>query len=187
MPRVHTGQMTSELTEQPTGLQWLWTATISHPNGDTSLYMVANRENVYVLGNLYLAVGFQIDLPEDKTDGIPTGKITIANVNQWLTPLIRNMKPPMTDPQAARTLDAAAWIYVEVAKVSAGDSGLTCIPARDSSVPKFDYVEEIYGPYQLSSVQYDAQKVQGTLTREYVFANQLQADTFNPFDFPALS
>jgi hypothetical protein len=192
MPRVFTPQTNAELLEEPTGLQWVWVAAIVPPTigGVTpaTLYIADNFEDFYVLANRCVGIGFQWTPPEDRQDGMPTGQIIIPNVNQWLTPLIRNAPPAYPDPPSGQAgVDPTGWFYATIYKMSAGDSGDTYSPARDSNIPKFDYIEEIVGPYQLRAVQYDAEKVQAVLTREYIDANPLQADTFDPFNFPALS
>lgn len=134
----------------------LLTFTIPEVPGTPPLYVVNNTVDIVSRGIRYQAYPFNIILPEDEPDKLPTVRVDIDNVDREIMDWIRgfSMAPSMQ-------LDVITNV-------------------------NYDIVERSIGFLKLGAVDYDALTIRATLSIDNVLARRFPADTFDPVQFPGL-
>lgn len=116
-------------------------------------------ENVYGLvsnDERYFFLPFEISLPQDDKTGAVSAKLTIDNVNRQIVQYARETKKPI-------------------------NVSVQCILSND-----LDYVEFEYNDFKLTNVKYDAFKVEGDLSIDYLGLEPFPCGRFTPSGFPGL-
>jgi len=162
MPRVVSAQVKAAANARETGVILLQTIDIVLPGG-TTLYVVNNPEDISVNAQPYTRAGFQFDMPEETEEGFSTARMAVDNVEQWLTPHIRNLFGPVT-------------VIVRVVS----QSNLAASP------PEFDNVEFLSRPLQLKNVTYDTRTMRGVLSYNDTAKQSWPHDGFTPNHFAGL-
>jgi len=67
---------------------------ITHPTLPDAIRICDNNEQVTSRGDVYLPVAFNLALPDDTDQALPTMSISIDNVNQALVDMIRELTSP---------------------------------------------------------------------------------------------
>lgn len=80
-----------ELFAQHSGAAMLACLTFDHPSMTTPARIVNNTENITFNGNTYSALPFELTLPDDIEDKIPSLEIRIDNVERTLVDLLRSV------------------------------------------------------------------------------------------------
>lgn len=144
-----------ELLAQESGEAFLILLTLTHPDM-TTLRVVNNTQNVTSNGDLYVAFPFQIALPADLAEELPSLQLTISNVDRRLIDELRTVVDP---------------IGVSMQIVSATTPNTV-------EVGPFDF--------ELTFARYNINSIIGTLTTDPLMHEPFPADVFNPKDFPGL-
>jgi len=134
---------------------WLTLLTFTLP-GQDPLRVVNNTLEVVSRGNTFLPCGFNIILPTDDGEAIPTVKLTIPNADNQIVEWIRGFA-------------VAPVLMMEIIL---------------SSQP--DIVERSIDYMKLSDVTYDALQISGTLAVENVLSSGYPIETYSPSRFPGL-
>lgn len=156
MPRTVSSSMVAAANAQNTGFLILQVLTITLPDG-TVLRIVNNPENISVGGVVYTAMPFQFDAPEENEEGFSTARLTVCNVDRWLTPYLRNTSGP-----------------VDVTFALVSETDLTASP------PELDTVEFQSRSLRLRDVTYDEAVVRGVLYYEDATKRAWPAHSFTP-------
>lgn len=135
---------------------WLVLLTFMLPGRDP-LRVVNNTTDIYSRGNTFLACGFEIILPNDDGDSMPTVKLTIPNADREIVEWIRGF--PM-----------APTLMMEIVLSS-----------------QLDIVERSIDWMRLSNVTYDAIQITGTLSVENVLSAGFPGEKYSPVRFPGLT
>lgn len=132
---------------EETGVVFVTTLKIEHPDIPEPLRFVNNTEAVEVDGEEYIPAGFEIRLPTDTEDNVPLGQITLDNVDREIIRVVRGLK-------------VAPKITLNVVRVAM--SGQTLV----------GFVE--VGPieFKLSDFSYNADFIRGTIAYEEDFLNE---------------
>lgn len=124
--------------------------------GYESLRVVNNTLNIVSRGNEFQAYPFNIILPQDTQDVLPAVALTIDNVDTQIMNWIRGFSSPPN------------MLLEVVTNVN------------------YDVVERSIGYLKLTTVDYDAFVIQGTLQVDNVMSQRFPADTYDPVQFPGL-
>jgi hypothetical protein len=139
-----------------TNAAWFFLLSITPASGDEVIHLVNNNEPVVSNGITYIPYPFNLTLPLDTGDKIPTITLTIDNVDQLLV-------------DAIRELEVAPSIRVQLIT---------------SVFP--DLVEKDLDFLKLRNVTYDAMSITGTLEVASVWARKFPSEQVDPVHFPAL-
>lgn len=135
---------------------WLVLLTFTLPGRDP-LRVVNNTLDVVSRGNTFQACGFEIILPNDDGDSMPTVKLTIPNADREIVEWIRGF--PM-----------APTLMMEIVLST-----------------QLDIVERSIDWMRLSNVTYDAIQITGTLSVENVLSTGFPGEKYSPVRFPGLT
>ena len=130
--------------------------TISHPDLTDDIRVVNNTENITSSGDEYLAVGFDIQLPDDEAKREPRATIRIDGVAQELTAHLRSV-------------NSAVAVSFGVIRAATPD-----------------VIERTYPGFKLRNVEIDALTVSGELTLDDLVIEPFPAHAFVPATFPGL-
>jgi hypothetical protein len=155
-PRSLSSAAKAALTFQETGEIYLMLLTIQHPALIPSLYFANNNADITSRGNTYLAWPFQVALPEEREDTVPTIQIVIDNIDRRIMAGIRS-------------LPTAPTVLLEVVLASSPDT-----------------VEAGPFNFTLRGVDYDALTITGTLSPEDILNEPFPQYTYSPASFPGL-
>lgn len=155
-PRALTPAAVRALTAQETGEVFLMLVTIAHPNLTPTLYFVNDTVDLVSRGNTFLGWPFQLALPEEREDSLPTVQLQIDNVDRQIM-------------QGIRALTTAPTVTLEVVLASSPDT-----------------VEAGGFNFTLRGVDYDALVITGTLAPEDILNEPAVWQTFSPANFPGL-
>ena len=155
-PRLLSATARAAISAQETGEVFLILITIAHAELTPTLYFVNNMENIVSRGNTYLGWPFQLALPEEREDTVPTVQLRIDNVDRRIM-------------EGIRMLSDAPTVSLEVILASEPDT-----------------VEAGPFAFSLRGVEYDALIIQGTLSPEDILNEPAVAFTFSPRFFPGL-
>ena len=144
------------LTAQETGEIFLSLITITHEDLAAPLYFVNNTENITSRGVEFLGWPFEIALPDEREDALPTVQIRIDNVDRRIM-------------EGIRGLTTAPTVLLEVVLASAPD-----------------VIEAGPINFTLRCVEYDALVITGTLTPEDMLNEPAMQFSFTPALFPGL-
>jgi hypothetical protein len=139
-----------------TNAAWFFLLSITPASGDEVIHLVNNNEPVISNGITYIPYPFNLTLPLDTGDKIPTITLTIDNVDQMLV-------------DAIRELEVAPSIRVQLIT---------------SVFP--DLVEKDLDFLKLRNVTYDAMSISGTLEVASVWARKFPSEQVDPVHYPAL-
>lgn len=137
-------------------IAWLTLLTFTIPGLDP-LRVVNNTEDIISRGNTFLACGFEIILPVDDGETMPTVKLTIPNADREIIEWIRGFP-------------VAPALMMEIIL---------------SNSP--DVVERSIDWMRLADVTYDALQITGTLAVENVLSAGFPSEKYSPVRFPALA
>jgi hypothetical protein len=129
--------------------------TFSLPGRD-SLRVCNNSVDVVSRGQTFTAFPFQIVLPNDDSEKLPTVSLKIANVSGEIMDFIRGL------PEAPNLL-------------------LEIVTDVD-----FDVVEKSVGFLTMNVIGYNALDITGSLTVENILSRRFPAGDYSPVEFPAL-
>lgn len=154
MPLSPQAYVAANATSSP--VVWLTLLTFSMP-GETPIRVVNNTEDIVSRGNTFLACGFEIILPSDDGEAMPTVKLTIPNADRQIVEWIRGFP-------------SAPTLMMEIVL---------------STQP--DTVERSIDWMRLADVTYDALQITGTLAVENVLSAKFPGESYSPVRFPALN
>lgn len=135
---------------------FLFLLTLDHATLPEPIRVVNDYAYVVSGGFTYVAFPFEIVLPAQRDDQIPVGQIKVDNSDRRIVRAVRSVEGPMK-----------ATLQIILA-----------------SQP--DTVEWLYEGFQLKSVSYDAQTVEGELRLEEILIEPYPQHLFNPGNFPGL-
>jgi len=141
---------------QETEQVFLPLVTITHPDLAEPIRVVRNTEDIVSRGQEFVALGFDLTLPDDSEDSVPAMKLEIDNVDRRIV-------------EAIRTITSPAQVTTEVVLASQPDT-----------------VEAAFEGYTLRDTEYDALRVTGTLALEDVLNEPFPSGTFTPNLFPGM-
>ena len=142
--------------KQQTGETFLFLLEIDHDDLDTPLRFVNNTENVTSDSNVYTAFPFEISLPSDREDQLPTVVLAIDNIDRTLVETIRDITSPPT-------------------------ASVSVIMASDP-----DTIEAGPYDFTIKDANYTAEVVTSNLAFEDILNEAYPGDSFTPNHFPAL-
>lgn len=120
------------------------------------LRVVNNTVNIKSRGLEFQAYPFNVILPQDTQDTLPTVALEIDNVDTAIMGWIRGFP------------EAPALLMEIITNVN------------------YDVVERSVGYLKLTTVDYDAFKIKGNLQVDNVLSRRFPADTYDPVQFPGL-
>ena len=94
MPLSATGK--AAVFAQETGEAFFKLLTIDHDLLATPLRFVDREIGLVSAGNTYIGSAFEIDLPDDGPDGLPTVQLGIDNVDRQIVDTLRTLQAPFT-------------------------------------------------------------------------------------------
>jgi hypothetical protein len=145
----------SHIQEFSSPVAWLFLLKIETPS-NPPLYLVNNNEEFMSNGINYLPYPFQLVLPEDTGDKLPTVTLTISNIDGAIIEAIRG--------------------FSEAPEIS--------VKLVSSAYP--DLVEKELNYLKLRNVSYDAMTVTGQLETINVLSRRFPEGTYDPVHFPAI-
>jgi hypothetical protein len=155
-PRTLSVPALRAITAQETGEVFLILITITHDDLADPLYFVNNTENITSRGHEFLGWPFEIALPDEREDALPTVQLRIDNVDRRIL-------------EGIRGLPTAPTVLLEIVLASAPD-----------------VVEAGPINFTLRGVEYDALVITGTLAPEDVLNEPAMQYSFTPALFPGL-
>ena len=155
-PRLLTSTARAALAAQETGEVFLQLVTITHDDLEPTLYFVNNTVDIVSRGTTYLGWPFQITLPDEREDTMPTVQLVIDNVDRRIM-------------EGIRLLPSAPALALEVILASDPDT-LEAGPFN----------------FAVRGVEYDALIIQATLAPEDLLNEHAISHSFSPKDFPGL-
>jgi hypothetical protein len=141
---------------QETDEVFLVLVTIEHPELQQIIRVSSDAVHTVSRGETYLAIPFDLQLPEDGEDRPPRARLTIDNVSREIV-------------LALRQIQAAPTVTMEVVRAS-----------------EPDLVEASFPFFRLQDVRYDALVVEGELGVEDLTSEPFPAARFVPSLFPGL-
>ncbi|MFQ5776363.1 MAG: DUF1833 family protein [Kiloniellaceae bacterium] len=144
------------LFAQETGEAFIILLTIDHPNLAAPIRVAGDGLDVISRGDTFVAMPFDLSLPEQTEDRPPRARLAIDNVSRDIVKAVRSISSPAT-------------VLIEI--VLASDPNTV-----EASLPDFI----------LRDVRYDALVVEGDLDLEDFAAEPYPAAIFSPANFPGL-
>ena len=142
--------------KQQTGEAPMFLLEIDHADLAVPLRFVNNTEDVTSDSNVYTAFPFEISLPSDREDQLPTVVLAIDNIDRTLVETIRNISSPPT-------------------------ASVSVIMASDP-----DTIEAGPYEFTIKDASYTAEVVTSTLAFEDILNEAFPGDSFTPNHFVAL-
>ena len=156
MPRLLSPIALQAIYAPQTDQIFLALLTLAHPLLTPSLYFANNTTDIVRLGNTYKGWPFQLSLPGEYEDQIPTVQLQIDNVDRKIMEGVRALPTPPT-------------ITLEIVLAASPDT-----------------LEAGPFPFTLRQVQYTAFIVTGTLQFEDLWNEPYPRFVFDPSRFPGL-
>jgi len=128
--------------------------TISHDDLASPVRVCSDSENITSRSDLFVAYPFEITLPTDDPEDLPSINLRIDNVDRTIV-------------QNVRSITSAPSVLVEVIRASAPDT-------VEVSLPDF----------KIERINFDALTVSGSLTLESFLQEPYPTATFDPARFP---
>jgi hypothetical protein len=144
------------LTAQETGEVFLMLVTISQDDLADPLYFVNNTVDVTSRGNVYLGWPFQVALPDEREDALPTVQLQIDNVDRRIMEGVRLLSTPPS-------------VVLEIVLADSPDT-----------------LERGPFTFRLVLVEYSALVITATLAPEDVLNEPAMQYSFTPANFPGL-
>lgn len=135
---------------------WLCLLTISDDSGEPPLRVVDNAEQIVSRGVTYEPYPFEVVLPQDDSESLPSVNLQIANLDAEIVEFVRRA---ITPPAIA--IELVTSQYPDVVEVS------------------LSYL-------RLSSVSYDAMTLTGRLDLDNFLTQKFPGEGYVPPLFPAL-
>lgn len=148
--------MVAALYGQETGEAFLVLLTIEHSSLASPIRVTSDSVNTVSNGNTFVPFPFEILLPNDPEDAVPTSRLRICNVSREIT-------------VALRTIPDAPTVKIQLVLASSPDT-----------------IEVEYSQFTLKSATYDASIVEGTLSGEDFLVEPYPSGSMNPEEFPGL-
>lgn len=149
-------QNTPYLYESSSDVAWFFLLSITPANSTEVIRLVNNNEPVVSNGETYIAYPFDLILPLDTGDKIPSIKLRIDNVDQMIV-------------DAIRELELAPKIRIQVVT---------------SAFP--DLVEKDLDFLQMRAVEYNASTIEATLEIASIWARKFPGEVIDPTNYPSL-
>ena len=146
----------SALHAESTGEALLFLLTISHDAIEVPIRVVNNTENITSQGREFIAYPFEIALPQESPDQMPSVQFRIDNVDKSIV-------------TAIRAINSAATLSLELVLAS-----------------NPDVIEAGQFNYSLLDVSYDVLSVTATLAYENILSEPFPSGGFIPSDFAGL-
>jgi len=156
MSRSLSSSAVAAVNAQETGEVFLILLTIDHDDLAEPIRVVSNNQDVTSNGNTFVGYPFEISLPQDDAEQVPTTRIRIDNVDRRIVDTIRLVSSPPT-------------MTLQVVLASTPDT-----------------VELSFGNMTLREVEYDALVVEGTVQYEDVLHQAFPYHRFTPSSNPGL-
>jgi hypothetical protein len=86
--------------------------TIDHADLPTPIRLVRNTQNIVSRSNTYTAFLFQMNMPQETGDKIPSMKLTLDNVDRRFTAALRSLNTPATVTYEAILADSPNEVEV---------------------------------------------------------------------------
>ena len=142
--------------KQQTGETFLLLLEIDHDDLDTPLRFVNNTEDVTSNSDTYTAFPFELNLPSDREDQLPTVTLAIDNIDRTIIDTVRDISSPPT-------------------------ASVSVIMASDP-----DTVEAGPYDFTIKNVNYTAEVVTCELAFEDILNEAFPGDSFTPNYFTSL-
>lgn len=158
MSRTLSTTTLNALNAQETDEIFLILLEIDHSDLSSPIRVVGNQEDIIYNSNNYIGYAFQINLPEDSIDRIPTMTLVIDNVDRSIVETIR-------------TISSQADVTLTVIRYDSGGS----------------HVAEIeLPPFKMKNTSYTAQTVSADLSLESFAIEPFPVGDFLPSTFPGI-
>jgi hypothetical protein len=141
---------------QETGEAVFFLVEIDHPDFVQPIRLVNNNENVISGGETYFAFPFDVSIPSEKSDELPSTQIRICNVDRQMIAALR-----------ALTTEPTVTLSVVL-----------------GSTP--NTVEVGPFAFKLSNYSFDALSISGALGYEDILNEPFPSGAFNPAEWPGL-
>lgn len=156
MTRATTLTLREAVYGQETGETFIVLLTLDHDDLANPIRVSSDAVDTTSNGNSYTAFPFDLKLPNDEEESVPTARLTIDNVSREIVQAVRTVTGP---------------VEVTMQLVLASDP---------------DTVEADFPDFQLRDVKYDALVVEGQLSLESFAQEPWPAGRFTPADFAGL-
>lgn len=156
MPRSVSQPTKQAIYDQETDEAFLVLLTLSHEDLASPIRVVNNGVDIVSNGDTFQGFPFDINLPSELEAEAPSAKITIDNVDQQMI-------------VAIQSISSAPAIKLEL--VRSGDT---------------DTIEAVFDNFKLTSIEYNAESISGTLTIEDFVLEPYPNALFSPANFPGL-
>lgn len=130
--------------------------TLDSTELSTSINVAANYENVVSNGTTYVAFPFNLRLPSQQDENMPSASIEIDNIDRTIV-------------NAVRTLTAPADVSIKIVLASSPDT--------------YEYESPTF---KLKGVTWDANVVRGSLTFDTIFGKKFPGEDMTPDLFPGM-
>ena len=129
---------------------------VSHADLAEDLFLCNNNTDITSNGQLYTALGFNVNLPSDTEEGVPRVTLQIDNVDRQIVEVVRTVQTPLT---------------IELALIL-------------SESP--DVIEMGWFEFILRNIRYNRMTVEGELWYEDVANDRFPKDFYVPSLFPGM-
>lgn len=130
--------------------------TIDHDDLPDPIRIVNNGANVVSNGETFLACPVQPTLSDDSDDRPPQAKLVMDNIDRTIVAAVRSIVTPPT-------------VTLQLVKIS-----------------DLDTIEAEFTDFQMKEVNYNQLTIEGTLTLEGLFSENVVGYSFTPGLFPGL-
>lgn len=155
MPRLLSPAATRAVLAQETAQVFLDCLTVSGA-GITTFRVVNDTQDLVRGAQTFLAFPFELRLPEDVAEKMPSASIVISNVSRDIVGALRGLAAPAT-------------VRIETVLASSPDT---------VELGPFDF--------DLTSAEWDIASVRFTLGYEAILGEPFPAGTYNPRDWPGV-
>ncbi len=156
MSRTTSTLFRNAINAPETGEAFIFLLTIDHSTLSSPFRFCSNGIDMTSRGETYYAYPFQIRLPQDNTDRIPTITLVIDNIHRDIVSTIRTITTPPT-------------VTVEVVLESTPDT-----------------IEALFPEFILRNTTYNRITIEGTLQVELLEAEPFPGESYNTVNFPGL-
>ena len=145
-----------EALASSSNVAWLCLLKIWTGDGTDAIYVVNNSQPITSRGIVYAPFPFNVTLPMDDSQSLPTLQLVLSNVDAAIIKFIRGQ---LVAPNLMLELVTSAYP---------------------------DVVEKSFAFLKLVSVTYDAMTIQGRLDVDNFIAQKFPAESYVPPQFPGL-
>lgn len=148
-------QNTAAAIASSSQVAWLALLTITAP-GFAPLYVVNNTEPVWSRGIQFVPYPFQVTMPQDDSESLPSVSLVISNLDRAIMEFVRSQRDP---PHIAIEIVTSQWP---------------------------DLVEKSLTFLRMVNISYDAMQVTGQLDVDDFLTGAFPGESYVPPQFPGL-